>query len=254
MRIRGSDPESARILRRALLQAPLSALRDLDEWQFPMVDEECTVIAKGVGRFRIRGRTDDLFHALPGQEPAVERAVRFLLKPGDTFIDAGANIRFYTVLASQLVGPRGKVIAIEIMPETAAVLRDNIALNGASNVRVVEAALSEVSGHSATATAPPGKLGQARLGTPSVTGAVPVMTTTLKDILADVACVSLMKLDVEGMEIPAVRGAGDSLRRIRAIIFEVLGPETDATSLLESHGYRVTALDDRNRLARLEEV
>ena len=249
--ITAGSSHDRRVLRRALLRAPCTALRDLDEWQFPMVDEDCTVIAKGVGRFRVRARTDDLFHALPGQEPAVERAVRTLLKPGDTFIDAGANIGFYTVLASKLVGPDGAVIAIEMMPETAAVLRKNIGLNDAANVRVVEVALSDVAGQTATAAAPPGKLGQARVGGESTGPATTVTTTTLHDVLADLERVALMKLDVEGMEIPALRGAGDALRRIEAIIFEAWGPETDASQFLGSRGYRITALDRRNKLALL---
>lgn len=249
--LRGATAGDARILRRALRSAPRTALRDIDQWQFPMVKEDCTVIAKGVGTFLVRAGTDDLFHALPRQEPAVEQAIRGRLRTGDVFIDAGANIGFYTILASKLVGAEGRVVAVEMMPDTAQILREHVRLNQGTNVRVVEAALSDTAGQSVTASAPQGKSGQARIGQDASGQAVCVTTTTLGDVIGDVPRVAVMKLDVEGVEIIALRGAGAALRRIEAIVFEAWGPETDATQYLEQHGFRVETLDGRNKLAVL---
>lgn len=59
-----------------------------------------------------------------------------LLSPGDTFVDIGANIGYYTVLAAQKVGPKGRVFAFEPDPESFALLQHNVERNGLSQVVV----------------------------------------------------------------------------------------------------------------------
>ena len=146
--LKGVSRADSVILRQALFGAPISVWRDLGRWQFPAVRKDCAVVSRGVGIFKIRGRTDDLFHVLPGQEPAVEGVLRSRLQPGDTFIDAGANIGFYTVLGSQLVGPEGHVISCEMIPVTAGILRQHVRLNDCRNVTVKEGALAATAGDS----------------------------------------------------------------------------------------------------------
>jgi len=245
----GATTEDARILANAIRRSPSTVWNDLDQWKFPMVEEDCTVIVKGIGQFHVRAWTDDLFHALPNQEPAVERAVRACLMPGHVFVDAGANIGYYTILASKLVGATGSVMAIEMMPDTAAILRRHLALNTADNVDVVEAALSDIAGETVTASVPPGKFGQASLVDTNSGSRVSVSTTTLNDVLRNVPRVALMKLDVEGVEIRALEGAGDALTHIDAIIFEAWGAATDASIFLQANGFYIEALDGRNKLA-----
>ncbi|WP_234981526.1 hypothetical protein [Fontimonas thermophila] len=120
----GKTPIDQEILNAAIKNSWQTVWKDLDQWQFPMVSQNCTVVAKGVGEFRVRAWSDDLFHALPGQEPAVEGAIRSILRPGDVFVDAGANIGFYSILASRIVGTEGRVISVEMMPQTATILRE----------------------------------------------------------------------------------------------------------------------------------
>src|SRR5689334_3802567 len=69
-------------------------------------------------------------------EPNETWAIRRLLGPGDLFVDIGANIGYFSVLAARSVGAEGRVIAIEPAPPTVAKLRDNLDLNGLSNVEV----------------------------------------------------------------------------------------------------------------------
>lgn len=245
----GDTLADASVLNEAIRSSWWTVWNDLDQWQFPMVTQDCTVVADGVGKFRVRSRTDDLFHALPSQEPAVAQVVRTLCCPGCVFIDAGANIGFYSILASNLVGPYGKVISVEMMPQTMSILREHARINRCANLWLIENALSDRPGDVVHASAPEGKSGQARLGEAGMGKTVSVTTTTLEIILRDIPRVALLKLDVEGGEISALKGAGALLPRIEAIIFESWDSGTDASQFLLEQGYRVTPLDSRNKIA-----
>ncbi|CAH0992670.1 hypothetical protein SIN8267_02803 [Sinobacterium norvegicum] len=64
------------------------------------------------------------------------------LKQGDTFVDVGANIGYYSVIASQLVGPQGRVFSFEPEPDNFALLQANAALCTEPNITPVNAALA----------------------------------------------------------------------------------------------------------------
>jgi FkbM family methyltransferase len=71
---------------------------------------------------------------------------RRLVKPGDTVVDAGANIGYYTVIGARLVGDKGKVYAFEPDPANFALLEKNVRLNGLTNVVLERKALSNLKG------------------------------------------------------------------------------------------------------------
>jgi FkbM family methyltransferase len=73
-------------------------------------------------------------------EPNLTRWLQRRLAPGDTFIDVGANLGYYTLLASKLVGDSGHVVSIEALPAIFATLENNLRLNHARNVRAVNCA------------------------------------------------------------------------------------------------------------------
>ena len=156
----GVSANDKAVLRRALKAAPLDIFRDLDRWRDPVVSEDCRVKAKGVGEFSVRAHTDDLYHTLPSRETRVFATIRSYLRSGDTFVDAGANIGVYSVLASRLVGQQGRVISFEMMPETAHILRDHLLENQCRNAIVIEGALSDKSGQQVTAYVKGEKHGQ----------------------------------------------------------------------------------------------
>lgn len=246
--IRGETPADSVTLRRAILRAPLTSLRNPHEWQNPWVDRDCRVTTS-VGSFHVRARSDDLYLTLPTREAAIVSELRRSLLPGDCFIDAGANIGFFSVLASKLVGPAGHVIAIEMMPDTASILRRHLAENQCTNVQVVEAALSDASGETKHATVTPGKFGQASIIIEQQGSKVGVSTVTLAEILKDRPLVRVMKLDIEGAELAALRGLGNSLDKVRSIVFEDWGRKSEAASWLKDRGYSVVRLDSVNSLA-----
>ena len=155
-------------------------------------------------------------------EPSESRLVSGLLRPGDTFIDVGAHVGWFSTIASRQVGPDGQVLAVEPYPENAAVLRTNLALNGTQNVLVVESALGNR----------PGTL-RIRKGSDSgsVTalewstgGEVEVPMTTLDEVTSAIAAIKLMKIDVEGWESKVLRGAAETLRRSANVLIEINRP------------------------------
>jgi len=60
------------------------------------------------------------------------------VKPGDTIVDAGANVGYYTLIGSRLVGDKGKVYAFEPEPANFELLQKNVRLNGLTNNVVLE--------------------------------------------------------------------------------------------------------------------
>ena len=245
----GRTPDDTRVLQYSFRRSPLTIWNNLDQWQFPMVEDDCSVISKGIGTFHVRARTDDLFHILPMQEPAVEKTIRSLLRAGDTFVDAGANIGFYTVLASQLVGAQGQVIAFEMIPETAEILRSHVTENECSNVKVVEGALAEASGTSLKASVMAGKSGQSSIARSNGTIEIEVKAITLAEQLAVHPSIRLIKMDLEGAELGALKGLGEYLSKVQSIIFENRGA-ADVVEYLEERGFKITRLDGNNALAQ----
>ncbi len=70
-------------------------------------------------------------------EPNLTAFIGERLKPGDVFVDVGANIGYFTLFASSLVGDEGGVVAVEVLPSVFDVLERNVRENDARNVRVL---------------------------------------------------------------------------------------------------------------------
>jgi FkbM family methyltransferase len=79
-------------------------------------------------------------------EPGLSRIAAQALRPGDTFVDVGANIGYYTLLASKIVGAQGQVIAIEASPSVFQALQQHVQVNGRTNIRLFNVAASDVPG------------------------------------------------------------------------------------------------------------
>jgi FkbM family methyltransferase len=79
-------------------------------------------------------------------EPFVTRFVLDTLRPGDTFIDVGANIGYYSLLASRLVGVNGRVYSIEGSPSIFQRLSENVRRNHVTNATLIHAIVSDKEG------------------------------------------------------------------------------------------------------------
>ena len=127
-----------------------------------------------------------------------------VVRAGDSVIDCGAHIGYFTTIFARRVGPTGAVLAFEPEHRNRRLLEENIARNGYGNVTVIGSALSRESGRAMLSLAT-GNLGDHRLGR-ELPGrrSVAVTTTTLDAQLAEGARrPDFIKLDVQGSE-PAV--------------------------------------------------
>jgi FkbM family methyltransferase len=143
-------------------------------------------------------------------ELAVWRAV---LRPGDHVVDGGANLGYWTLAAASFVGPSGRVFAVEPVPATARALARNLEASGGGNVTLVQAALTTQPGEvvmNVFADDPVGLLSSVgMIEGQALASATRVRAIPLDALLAEHdARPVLVKLDVEGSETAALRGAG----------------------------------------------
>jgi FkbM family methyltransferase len=128
------------------------------------------------------------------------------VEAGDTVIDLGAFNGNSSIVLSRHAGPSGKVLAFEPNPLTREMLARNLAAVDASNVEVIPAGVSDT----------PGELGFVQDGAASrfdPTGDVRVPVVTIDNLVAErnIERLDFLKLDIEGYEMPALRGAGRTI-------------------------------------------
>lgn len=155
-------------------------------------------------------------------EPTVIRELGRALRPGDVFVDLGAFVGAYTLLASRLVGPEGRVLAFEPDPATRRILELNVATNGALNVTVVPFAVGDRSG-SVRFNASGDSAGRIEAG-----GDIEVQQVALDDYCRDHEIrPTVMKVDIEGGEAGAL-GASTVAHSLRELVLEVHEPQLRA--------------------------
>ena len=139
------------------------------------------------------------------------------LRPGDTFIDVGANVGFYTLAAARAVGPHGHVHAFEPCSKTFERLSENVKLNRFRNVSCHRVALSHENAQAKLSLADDGFDAWNSLGTPymgEITGSETVATMTLDRFAREHRLTGpncALKIDVEGWENRVLLGAEEFL-------------------------------------------
>jgi FkbM family methyltransferase len=149
-------------------------------------------------------------------------ALKRIVSKGDTVIDGGANLGLYTSRLLNLVGPQGRVIAVEPLPFLLSYLK--IKLASKPNATLINAALTHVLGANISLHVPhiaPGLMEPA-LASVQVTkepkSTFVVSATTLDKLAHDLGSLSFIKLDLEGHELKALQGAARCLLVLRPII------------------------------------
>ena len=139
------------------------------------------------------------------------------------FVDVGANIGYYTLLAARRVGPTGRVFAIEPSPYAADRLSQTISANVISQVRIERCGLGRRTGEVMLYDAAVGNHAPTMLGDPRGPGQeVPLRTLDECVHEWNIDRIDLMKIDVEGYEPEVFAGAARTLAdgKIRAILCE----------------------------------
>lgn len=147
-------------------------------------------------------------------EPLETRVVLNLLEPGQGFVDLGANLGYYTVLAARRVGPSGRVLACEPDEANVALLCRNVADNGVAPwVELHTCAVSDRSGTSRLFRSADNQGDHRLFDAGDGRVSVNVSITTLDDLLSDRAdAFHLVKLDTQGSEALILRGARQTLQ------------------------------------------
>lgn len=186
-------------------------------------------------------------------EPYLMAVLDDLLRPGDVFVDVGANVGFHTVRGALSVGAEGRVVAVETNPENARLLALSIAENRFEHVDLWPFALGAGLGHAhfgvhigSNGGFAPDDAAAVASGRGTVVPVVPLDALGLGRL-------DVLKIDVEGAESMVVEGALATIERCRpAIVMELscemtrrvggIEPE-DHLGRLTDRGYRLHVID-----------
>jgi FkbM family methyltransferase len=168
-------------------------------------------------------------------EPELTGRIQEIVKPGMTCYDCGANVGYFTLLFSQLVGDRGQVFSFEPLPANAGYLRKHLDINKRSNVTIIEGALADYNGKARFS--PDGSASSLGPG-----GSIEVDCRSVDSLALPPP--DVMKIDVEGAEELLVKGAEQTILRHRPAILMSLHISIPAAQDLGHHltflGYKVT--------------
>lgn len=141
--------------------------------------------------------------------------LRNRLKPGMVAVDIGCNVGAYTLLASSLVGSKGKVYAFEPNPQTHKRLKNTIAANKITNIALFNCGLSDSPGQLTLYPNTEPNNASATMVADGQTKGITVPVSTLDQVVDDnqIQRIDYLKMDVDGFEPNVLKGARQSLSR-----------------------------------------
>lgn len=202
-------------------------------------------------------------------EPHLCKAVQKFIKEGMTVIDAGANLGQYTLIAGSTVGPKGQVHSFEPSPRIFRELEFNVELNNLKNIcSINQLALSDRPGKANLSRYEPGKevygsLGKSNWGG-EIIGYDEVDIVTIENYCEQnkINKVNFMKMDIEGAELFALKGAGAILKGDDAptILMEIADLNTqgfgysaiEIYDYLQECGYNIYLVNEKGKLNKIE--
>lgn len=186
--------------------------------------------AKLICRHGMTGATGNIYCGL--HEFADMAFVMHLLRPGDLFVDVGANVGTFTVLASAVCS--AQAIAVEPDPGTMSDLRRNIEINNIQErVTTIDAAIGAQEGAVRFTI---GRDTVNRVADDADAQTREVRAVSLDSILVG-RTPTLMKIDVEGYERFVLMGGGEALRNPALLAVEIETVEDETRGILEAVGF-----------------
>ena len=187
-------------------------------------------------------------------EPHLTAVFERYCRPGMTVVDVGANLGYFSLLASKLVGPAGRVVALEPNSENCRLLLSSLRLNGTSNVDLLPVAADEAPGWAYYATHVGSNGGLVDDDNLLAHFGTVVPTFRLDDLVN--GKVDFLKMDVEGAEGRVVRGAARIIEKDRPIVTTELKEEmlqrvsgrsvADYLGYFDDLGYLPSLLDEES--------
>lgn len=175
------------------------------------------------------------------------------LKPGDVFVDVGANIGHFTLTAARKVGPKGHVYAVEATPPTMDRLKRHVVMNKLTNVTLCACAVADRTGTVKIGVPQAGNVG-ANTIRESIGGEAWDVPCETLDVVLGGCPVSVMKIDIEGAELLALKGAKNVLSSPSppVLILEIYdkwieelgGKFEELITLLQQSGYEPYLIDE----------
>lgn len=157
-------------------------------------------------------------------EGEMSHQITKLLSEGDIFVDLGANEGYFSIIASEIVGESGLVIAIEPQERLWGVIMKNVEINGLSNIQLLPYAIGSESGNAVIKLYPTLNSGASTLAgnfnfkvsfnrfRKSAYRTTEITIKTLDQVINLDRPVKLIKIDIEGFELEALLGASKLLK------------------------------------------
>jgi len=176
------------------------------------------------------------------------------LNPGDTFVDVGAHIGYYSLLASRIVGSEGKVYSIEPDSKNYSLLKKNIKANNYKNIQVIKKAISNKLGRINFYTND-SNTGDNRIFDNGMKRIVTKVQSTTIDEIMNNKKIDFIKMDIQGSELKALLGMKKTLKRNKKIklliefwpdgLSQNDGSFEKLLSLLDKYSFELFFVDDR---------
>jgi FkbM family methyltransferase len=188
--------------------------------------------------FYVRAFSDDLYSVMPQREGDVNDLILNCLKEGNVFVDIGANVGYYSVMAGKIVGKTGRVISLEPVPPTAKVLTFNVKLNQLNNVKVLQKAAwyrnELISMHIPTSF-----FGMASVCESQETTDLQIVEGVPLDEILSASNADFLKIDAEGSEYRILKGARKTLDKVRYVVLEASTEKDEIVRLLREEGFKI---------------
>jgi FkbM family methyltransferase len=232
---------------------------DLDLWDKCKDLKAEIILDLSIGKFCAPATDTSVFRTILKQsgsyEPHVTKEIKEHLKPGNIFVDIGANLGYFTLIASRLVGTEGKVISFEPATETYNFCKKNIELNKLTNVELYKCGLWNEKKTLMISDSP--QLGGNHISDKGDSiECIPLDSLDLTP--------NMIKMDIEGAEPYALQGMVKTLKRYHpAIVLEInrqclrthfKKDAEDIWKLLTDLGYEITVIPSKQKVGSVEQL
>jgi FkbM family methyltransferase len=213
-------------------------------WYRDTLRNQDGIIQRGAGKgLRFNAGPSNVGFLLGSADLDVQAALLTVAHPGHVVYDIGANVGFFTVIAAQLVGSSGRVVAFEPLEENFVLLQRNAQLNGFTNVAANNFALADRDGAAEfllSKNATFGGLANSAMKIENQAGKTEVKIFRLDSVVQrdSLPLPRIMKIDVEGAEVAILDGAAETIRKARPVlIIELHGTNAAIADKLKALGY-----------------